>query len=125
MKEVFDRIEQFKKDMKELGIEVNVSITVNLRRGNVSVSPAAQIPDLDLAEINELPWKAKNKEPAKPGKWGWILSDVDKHAEEHYALVERLNHAIVRAKGNLELGEYTFSFSGAKSQFINRKPRKL
>jgi len=122
LKELFERIEQFQKEIEELGMHANVTITVNLTRGNTS---GTQIPDLDLAEINELPWQDKNKQPAQPGKWGWIFSEAKSHADEHYALVERLSHAIVRAKGNLELGEYTFSFSGAKSQFINRKPRKL
>ncbi|MEM2093569.1 MAG: hypothetical protein QXE16_04725 [Candidatus Bathyarchaeia archaeon] len=84
---------------------------------SVEVKPETEIPKLDLAELDGLPWTAyKTKEPAKEGEAGWIFANT-KGAEE-------LVKAMQRSEGKLALGLYEYRFSGKEKQFITRKPVK-
>jgi hypothetical protein len=84
---------------------------------SVEAKPEAEIPKLDLAELEGLPWTSyKTKEPAKEGEAGWIFANT-KGAEE-------LAKAMQKTEGKLELGAYEYRFSGKEKQFITRKPVK-
>ena len=83
----------------------------------VSKTEADQIPQIDLAELEELPWTSfQTKQPAKPGEAGWIFSNT-KGAEEMVKALEAKD-------GKLELAEYIFRFSGPENRFISRSPVK-
>ncbi|MBT0160975.1 hypothetical protein G4O51_13440 [Candidatus Bathyarchaeota archaeon A05DMB-2] len=85
---------------------------------SVETKPEAEIPKLDLAELDGLPWTTyKTKEPAKEGEAGWIFAST-KGAEE-------LAKAMQKSEGKLELGTYEYRFSGKDSQFISRKPKPV
>jgi hypothetical protein len=80
--------------------------------------PEAEIPKLDLAELDELPWTTyKTKERAKEGEAGWIFANTEG--------AEELVKAIQRSEGKLELGPYEYRFSGKERQFITRRPVKV
>jgi hypothetical protein len=84
---------------------------------SVEAKPEAEIPKIDLAELDELPWTTyKTKEPAKEGEAGWIFANT-KGAEE-------LAKAIQKSEGKVELGAYEYAFSGKEKRFISRKPVK-
>ena len=84
---------------------------------SAEAKPEAEIPKIDLAEIDQLPWTTyKTKEPAKEGEAGWIFANT-KGAEE-------LAKAMQKSEGKLELGAYEYRFSGKEKQFITRKPVK-
>lgn len=82
----------------------------------------SQIPGLDIADIDALPWKAKEGQPSQPGHWGWILGPKSAHGITPGAdiLVAALEKA---ADQKLQLGDMEYSFSKNKA-FINRKPVK-
>ena len=82
-------------------------------------APETKIPQVDLGELEQLPWVAyKTKEPAAKGQAAWIFTNT-KGAEE---LVKGLRAA---ADHTLDLGEYTFQLQGKDLAFISRRPRKV
>jgi len=82
----------------------------------VSKTEAEQIPQIDLAQLEELPWTSfQTKQPAKPGEAGWIFSNTEG--------AEELVKALEAKEGKLELAEYVFRFSGDQKQFISRSPK--
>ena len=78
----------------------------------------------DIAEIDALPWLAKNKEKPQQGTWGWILSDPEKHTAENAAVVRKLLAALKAYPNGVTLGQYDFRLNGDKDQFIHRVPHK-
>jgi hypothetical protein len=83
----------------------------------VSRAEAEQIPHIDLAQLEELPWTSfQTKQPAKPGEAGWIFSNTEG--------AEELVKALEAKEGKLELAEYIFRFSGPDNRFISRSPVK-
>ena len=77
-----------------------------------------KIPNIDLAEIEDNPWKTfKSKRPAKKGEAGWLFSNT-KGVEP---LADALKHS---HDHKLNLGSYEFRLSGDKNQFIQRRPLK-
>lgn len=83
---------------------------------------SSEIPDLDIAEINALPWKGKAQEPSETGKWGWIYGPSAAMGIEKGA--EKLAEAIEKAEDHkLQLGNMEYSFSKDKA-FINKAPVK-
>lgn len=84
----------------------------------------SDIPQLDIAEIDALPWLAKDKKPAGRG-WGWIFGDtkgfIERHEEKDRRLVSQLGSAIRHCQNKLQLGDMIYSYS-KDSKFINRKP---
>lgn len=91
-----------------------------------SVVPGG-IPQLDIAEIQALPWKAKNKELAGKGGWAWLFSDVkeivEKHDPKDRALVLELCRAIRGSENKLQLGDMIYSYA-KNTKFLNRVPAK-
>jgi hypothetical protein len=84
---------------------------------SVEAKPEVEVPRLDLAELDKLPWTAyKTKEPAKEGEAGWIFANTEG--------AEELVKAMQKCEGKLELGAYEYRFSGKEKQFIARKPVK-
>jgi len=83
---------------------------------------APQIPTLDIAETDSLPWKKRNKEPAKPGEFGWLFGPGSRGGTEVGA--EKLVKAIQATKdGKLVLGDMEYSLVKDEA-FIQRKPTK-
>ena len=84
--------------------------------GQVDVS---SVPDLDLAAIEELPWRLFKKGSklgsALPDNPGWIFSNQEG--------AEKLAAAIQKA-GKLELGEWIFKFGGTEKSLIQRTKKK-
>ena len=81
-------------------------------------------PKLDPADLDALPWLTyQTKEPAEPGKAGWIKNPAYFSNFFEPAAAE-LSKALTRAGGKLELGEHIYQFSGKEKQFISRKPVK-
>jgi len=81
-----------------------------------------QIPELDIAEINSLHWKKRNKEPAEPGEFAWLFGPDSRSGTE--AGAEQLVSAIERAGGTLVLGDMEFALV-KDGVFIQRKPVKI
>ncbi len=81
-----------------------------------------QIPQLDIAEINSLPWKTRKKEPAKLGTWAWVFGPESAKGVEQGA--ETLANALLHTEGHkFVLGDMEYSLSDNKA-FIQRKPLK-
>ncbi|MFX0199459.1 MAG: hypothetical protein ACFFCW_25335 [Candidatus Hodarchaeota archaeon] len=87
------------------------------------------IPRIDLAELEEVPFVKWQKDaqgnhiPAGKGEPGWTMNPAYFSSVEASPALLELIKAIQKADGKLELGEYLFSFSGDKDQFINRRPK--
>lgn len=82
----------------------------------------SQIPGLDIADIDALPWKAKEGQPSKPGHWGWIMGPESQRGLEPGA--EMLCAALEKAENQeLQLGNMRYIFTKNKA-FINRAPVK-
>ncbi len=73
------------------------------------------IPKMDLAKIDSLPWKTFQKEPAKPDETAWVFRNHES-AKELSAVIEK------SGKDGLTIGNMNYTFSGDQQQFINRKP---
>lgn len=83
---------------------------------------APQIPQLDIAEINNLPWKTRDKQPAKLGQWAWIFGPESAKGVEQGA--ETLANALLHTEDHkFVLGDMEYSLSDNKA-FIQRKPMK-
>jgi len=83
--------------------------------------PSPQLPQLDPAELAELPWRTyKTKENCKPDEAGWIFRNTP-GAEALADLIVQLGKDAI-----VQMGAYKFEvkFSGAERQFISRKPVK-
>lgn len=79
------------------------------------------IPQLDIAEIDALSWKKRNKEPAKPGEFAWLFGPGSRDGTEQGA--EQLVKAIKAAGGKLVLGDMEYSLV-KDDTFVQRKPTK-
>jgi len=82
------------------------------------LSPEPEVPNLDL---EALPWKKRDKTPAEPGDWAWILGPGSTQGVPEGAepLVTLLN----RHGGKVELPPYEIRYSKDKV-FIQRRPLK-
>lgn len=77
-----------------------------------------QIPQLDMAKVEQLPWKTYDKKaPCHPGEPGWVFTNHE-GAQELVKLIK------ASPKEKLELPPYQFTFSGREKQFISRKTMK-
>jgi len=82
----------------------------------------SQIPDLDIVKIDTLPWKKRNKEPAKLGEFGWLFGPGSRDGTE--AGAEALAKALKATKdANLILCDMQYSLV-KDGIFIQRKPVK-
>lgn len=85
------------------------------------LTPTAPLPQLDPEELARLPWKSyQTKQPCKPGKAGWIFSNV-KGAEALLDLIKKQGEGV-----RVQMGPHAFDvkLSGDKQQFIGRAPVK-
>lgn len=83
---------------------------------------ATKIPQLDIAEINALPWKNRSREPAKPSEFAWLFGPGSQSGTEKGA--EKLVEAIKASKdGKLVLGDMEYTLVKNEA-FIQRKPVK-
>jgi len=79
------------------------------------------VPQLDTAEINALPWKKRNKEPANPGEFAWLFGPGSRGGTEQGA--EKLVDAIKKAGGKLVIGDCEYSMV-KEDAFVQRRPVK-
>jgi hypothetical protein len=89
--------------------------------------PPAEIPQIDMAELNECPWVTfKDKQPAKPGHAAWIKNPVEftSWKDVPKVLLELVKIMKRDPDQKLVLGDMEYVFSGDKKQFIQRKPVK-
>jgi len=94
------------------------SMAAELREVLKELAPEAAIPELDL---EALPWKKKDKTPASPGDWGWILGPASKQGPPEGA--EPLVMLLDQHGGSVELPPYEIEYSNDRV-FIRRKPIK-
>lgn len=88
----------------------------------IAQSETPQLPKLDIAEINALPWKKKVNEPAKHGAFGWLFGPKSRDGTEPGAA--ELVKAIKATKnGKLVLGDMEYSLA-KNDAFVQRKPVK-
>ena len=93
-----------------------------LMDGWLEEAPTPHIPTLDIAETDGLPWKKRNKEPAKPGEFGWLFGPGSRGGTEVGA--EKLVKAIQATKdGKLVFGDMEYSLVKEEA-FIQRRPVK-
>jgi len=76
----------------------------------------AKVPEIDIGDVDDLPWKNFKKEPCQPHEVGWIM--------RNHEAAQKLVSAMEKAGGSLVIGEWEYTFSGDRQQFINRKPPK-
>lgn len=88
----------------------------------------AGIPDLDESELLTLPfWVGKRQGGHAAGEFegGWLGRDPRYLKDSvHKQLLARLDEAIRKSKGTFEFGRFKYSYSGARQQYITRKPVK-
>ena len=84
----------------------------------VPIEEVKAIPELDIAA---LPWKKKDKTPASPDDWGWILGPASTQGPPEGA--EPLVALLDQHEGKVELPPYEFTYSKDKV-FIQRRPLK-
>ncbi len=83
------------------------------------------IPEIDLAELDECPWQTYQKNPAGPGKVAWIKNPAHFERFEAPKVLWELVKAMESDRGQaLVIGDMQYSFGGDKGQFINRKTAK-
>lgn len=82
---------------------------------------ASKTPQLDVSELNALPWKNPKREPAKPGEFAWLFGPGSQSGTEKGA--EKLVEAIKNAGGKLVLGDMEYTLVKNEA-FIQRKPVK-
>jgi hypothetical protein len=92
------------------------------------LSPA-EIPQVDIGELNDCEWLTFKKEPAKQGQAAWVKNPIEftTWANPPNVLLQ-LAKALKRSPDEkLVLGDMEYSFSGKgdmKNHFISRKPVK-
>lgn len=112
----FEQKDTVVEDVKKR-IENMVDKWIDEEKGASSIrKEVSEMPQLDEAELENLPWKNFQKEPCQPHEAGWIMRNVDGAG--------RLAGAIQKANGEVQIGGLIYLFSGDKQQFINRKPPK-
>lgn len=89
----------------------------------VSERPPA-IAQLDIAEVEDLPWKNRAKQRVSGG-WAWIKSEPGMHDGHNVKVVHDLCEAILKDPMRaVRLGAFDYKFAGDKNQFLNRYPVK-
>lgn len=106
-----------RESVEEVRLQMETMITDWLSEAEVGA-----VPKLDIAEIDALPWKDRNRQPAKPGSFAWLFGPGSKTGTE--AGAEELVKAIKASKdGKLVLGDMEYSLVKQEA-FIQRKPVK-
>jgi hypothetical protein len=91
--------------------------------------PHAEIPQIDIGELNACEWLTFKKEPAKPGQAAWVKNPIEFTSWTNPPnVLLQLAKAMKRSTDEkLVLGDMEYSFSGKgdmKNHFISRKPVK-
>ena len=91
--------------------------------------PPAEIPQVDIGELNACEWLTFKKEPAKPGQAAWVKNPVEFTSWTNPPnVLLQLVKAMKRSPDEkLVLGDMEYSFSGKgemAKHFISRKPVK-
>lgn len=91
--------------------------------------PSAEIPQIDIGELNACEWLTFKKEPAKPGQAAWIKNPVEftSWANPPNVLLQLVKAMKRSPDEKLVLGDMEYSFSGTgdmKNHFISRRPIK-
>lgn len=84
------------------------------------------IPEIDLAELDECPWQTFQKTKAGPGTAAWIKNPAHfEHFDAPKVLWELVKAMEGKKDHKLVLGDMEYVFGGKEGQFINRKPAKM
>jgi hypothetical protein len=91
--------------------------------------PSAEIPQIDIAELNACEWLTFKKEPAKPGQAAWVKNPIEftNWANPPNVLLQLAKTLKRSPDEKLVLGDMEYSFSGKgdmAKHFISRKPVK-
>jgi len=91
--------------------------------------PPAEIPQVDIGELNACEWLTFKKEPAKPGQAAWVKNPVEfTNWQNPPNVLLELVKAMKRSPDEkLVLGDMEYSFSGkgeTVKHFISRRPLK-
>jgi len=91
--------------------------------------PPAEIPQVDIGELNACEWLTFKKEPAKPGQAAWVKNPIEfTNWQNPPNVLLQLVKAMKRSPDEkLVLGDMEYTFSGKgdmKNHFISRKPVK-
>ena len=91
--------------------------------------PSAEIPQIDIGELNACEWLTFKKQPAKPGQAAWVKNPVEFTSWQNPPnVLLQLAKAMKRSPDEkLVLGDMEYSFSGKgdmKNHFISRRPLK-
>ena len=86
----------------------------------------SNVPNLDIALIQELPWKVKGGKPAGKHGFGYIFCHNDRQLTEgQNQIVENLCSAISTSPDKqVDLGAFIFKFGGENNKLLNRVPKK-
>lgn len=87
------------------------------------------IPDIDIAELNEAPWQTYKKKPARPDQTAWVKNPVEfvSWQDPPKVLAQLVKALRLSPNQELVLGDKIYSFGGKgdmKDHFISRKPYK-
>jgi len=89
-----------------------------------------QIPQLDIAEITDLPWRKYEKGAlpgsAKPDHPGWIFraENIPEGSTRTRSLSVELAETIEKVGGKLQIGEWTFKLQGKDKNLISRSKKE-
>lgn len=91
--------------------------------------PSAEIPQIDIGELNACEWLTFKKEPAKPGQAAWVKNPIEftNWANPPNVLLQLAKALKRNPDEKLVLGDMEYSFSGKgdmAKHFISRKPVK-
>jgi len=102
-------------------VRIGLEATLDSWLAQVPTAPE-WIPKLDEAELEELPWQTRDKQPARVGQWAWLLGPESRTGTPEKA--EELVKAIEASKdGKLEFGAYEYTLSKDRI-FVQRTPVK-
>lgn len=107
-------------------VSAKVTERIALLEKHLGNGEPVEIPNLDIAVIQELPWKVKGNKPAKQHGFGYMFCNNDRDLKpEQQEIVDSLYSAISTAKDNqVDLGAFIFKFGGENNALLNRIPKK-
>lgn len=91
--------------------------------------PPAEIPQIDIGELNACEWQTFKKEPARPGQAAWVKNPIAFSSwKDPPNVLLQLVKAMKRSPDEkLVLGDMEYSYSGKgdmAKHFISRRPTK-
>lgn len=112
----------FRNSLSQIVDEINTE----LERLGQAMPQELNIPQLDISDIQELPWKTRGKTLASKSGYAWMFTHNDRDLKpQQQEIIDALCSAISTAKdGEVDLGEFIFKFSGRDNALLNRIPKK-